>query len=191
MKRALTFWFTGLSGSGKTTIAKEAQRLLEKANRKIKVYDGDAVRKQINKDLTFSPEDIRKNNRIIAELCLKDINSTKYDYIFVSVISPFQESRDQVKEIIGSSFHLIYCKSSLEEVTRRDPKGLYKKALAGEISNFIGIDARTPYQVPQDADLVLDTENENIKNCVGNLLKFIYCIGEFSGVNNRIKSIRQ
>lgn len=173
MKRALTFWLTGLSGSGKTTIVKEAQALLLKANKKVKVYDGDIVRKQINKNLTFSPEDIKENNKIIAELCLKDINSNKYDYIFVAVISPFQESRDQAKEIIGSSFYLIYCKSSLEEAMRRDPKGLYKKALDGEINNFIGIDERTPYQEPQDADLVLDTENEDVKSCVAKFMNYI------------------
>lgn len=173
MSRVLTFWLTGLSGSGKTTIIKETQRLLVKANKKIKVYDGDAVREQITKHLTFSPEHIKENNKIIAELCLKDINSNKYDYIFVAVISPFQESRDHAKEIIGSSFSLIYCKSSFEEVIRRDTKGLYKKALAGQINNFIGIDKKVPYQPPQGADLVLDTEAEDIKSCVTKLMNFI------------------
>ncbi len=173
MKKASVFWFTGLSGSGKTTIVEQAQRLLAGFNKKIKVYDGDIVRKQINKDLTFSPEHIKENNKIIAELCLKDINSGQYDYIFVAVISPFQEAREKAKEIIGSSFNLIYCKSSLKEVISRDTKGLYKKALAGEINNFIGIDEETPFQPPKDAGLVLDTEKDDVKTCVDNLMKFI------------------
>lgn len=173
MKKVLTFWFTGLSGSGKTTIVKEVLRLLEKADKKIKVYDGDVVREQINKNLTFSPEHIKENNRIIAELCLEDINSGQYDYIFVPVISPFQESREQAKRMIGSSFNLIYCRSSLEEVMKRDPKGLYKKAMAGQISNFIGVDKKVPYQRPQDADLVLDTETEDLKTCVAKFMDFI------------------
>jgi len=178
MRRALTFWLTGLSGSGKTTIVNEAQRLLLKANKKVKVYDGDAVRERINRSLTFSPEHIRENNKIIAELCLKDTKSNQYDYILVPVISPFQESRELAKGIIGSSFFLIYCKSSLEEVVKRDPKGLYKKALAGQISNFIGIDKNVPYQPPQDADLVLDTENQDLKTCVTELMDFISLKGK-------------
>ncbi len=172
-KKALVFWFTGLSGSGKTTIAKEVERLLLKADKKIKVYDGDAVREQINKNLTFTPEDIKENNRIIASLCLKDIDTNKYDYVFVPVISPFQESREQARKAIGISFSLIYCKSSPEEVIRRDPKGLYKKALAGQIDNFIGIDKNVPYQPPENADLVLDTEFEGVKSCVTKFIDFI------------------
>jgi|SRR3989339_2263690 len=173
MSKTLVFWFTGLSGSGKTTLVKEAESLLAGPKKKIKVYDGDLVRQQINKNLKFTPRDIKENNKIIAKLCLKDINSNRYDYIFVPVISPFEESRGQAKKILGSTFSLVYCRSSLEGVIKRDPKGLYKKALSGQLSNFIGIAKEVPYQPPANADLVLDTEKQDLKTCVTHLINFI------------------
>ncbi len=170
-QKALIFWFTGLSGSGKSTIAERTLQHLAGQNLRIKIFDGDAVRKEINRNMTFSPQDIRENNRIIADLCLREISD--YDYIFVSVIAPFQESRDQVRRMLGKHCYLIYCKASLEEVIRRDPKGLYRKALSGRIENFIGIHEEVPYQSPGDADLVLDTESEDVETCARKLIDFI------------------
>ncbi|MDD4940793.1 MAG: adenylyl-sulfate kinase [Candidatus Omnitrophica bacterium] len=174
MKKTLAFWLTGLSGSGKTTIVNEAVRLLSGGDKRVKVYDGDVVREKINTSLTFSPEHIRENNRIIAELCRKDVESQQYDYIFVPVISPFRDARQRAKEMIGSSCYVVYCKSSLEAVIKRDPKGLYKKALAGHICNFIGVDEKTPYEEPLNADLVLDTQNDDLNTCVSRLIQFIH-----------------
>lgn len=171
MKKTITFWFTGLSGSGKTTIVEKTVQILKKTGKKVKVYDGDAIRAAINKHLTFTPEHIIENNKIIAGLCLKDKN--KYDYIFVPLISPFHASRKLAKEIIGDYFFLIYVKTSLKEAMKRDPKGLYKRAISGQIANFIGIDPRVPFQPPRRANLVLNTEIESVQNSVKKLISFI------------------
>ena len=170
-KSALVFWFTGLSGSGKTTIAQKARKELSRQHKKVRVYDGDAVRRRITGHLTFSPEHIEENNRIIARLCSKDTG--RYDYIFVPIISPFSRSRRLAKKIIGGVFYLVYVKTSIREAMRRDPKGLYQKALDGKIKNFIGIDRNVPYQAPKRADLVLDTEREGIATSVNRLIRFI------------------
>lgn len=171
MKAALVLWFTGLSGSGKTTIAKAAAGRLMAADKRVRIYDGDDVRSALTRHLTFTPEHIVENNRIVAELCLK--NLSEYDYIFVPIISPFSRCRNAARELIGERFNLIYIKASIEEVIRRDSKGLYRKAMAGEISNFIGIDKNVPYESPADADLVIDSANESAEVSVNNLLNFI------------------
>lgn len=171
MKKVLVFWFTGLSGSGKTTIAREAAQSFAKQNKRVKLFDGDLVREKLNRHLAFSPSDIRKNNRIMAELCVKD--TAECDYIFVTAISPFENSRRMARWIIGDSLYFVYVKASIQEVIRRDPKGLYRKALAGEIKDFIGIGKRVPYQVPKRTDLVLDTEKDAVNACVEKVMKFV------------------
>lgn len=171
MKRAKVYWFTGLSGSGKTTIVERLVKILEGRGKKVKIYDGDAVREKLNKHLKFSPQHIMENNRIISQLCLDDIYS--YDYIFTPIISPFSVARDNARKMIGNSFYLIYVKASLSEVSLRDPKGLYKEALSGKIKNFIGIDEHVPYEVPDNADLILDTEHNDVQVCVSKLLEFV------------------
>jgi adenylylsulfate kinase len=178
MKRTLVFWFTGLSGSGKTTIAEKVARKLSKRNKKVKIYDGDTVRKLINKNLTFKPKDILKNNRIVAELCLK--STGKYDYILVPMISPFHKARELARKILKSSFFLVYVEASLQEVISRDPKGLYQKALVGEIKNFIGLDKNVPYEIPKRAHLVLNTETNNISASVSRFVKFVNLIEKSS-----------
>jgi adenylyl-sulfate kinase len=171
VKRATVFWFTGLSGSGKSSIAKKVCRILRRRNKKVKIYDGDAVRKTINRNLAFSAKDIMENNRIISELCRRD--AQRYDYIFVPVISPFSKSRKMARKRIGKNFRLVYVKASLDTVIKRDAKGLYKKALAGRIDNFIGIDRRVPFEAPSSADLVLDTEREGLNECSERLFRFV------------------
>lgn len=174
MRKALVLWFTGLSGSGKTTIAEKAARRLVRAGSRVKLYDGDSVRKEINAHLGFTPADIKQNNRIIAEMCAEEVRAGRFDYIFVPVISPFEVSRKLAAKIIGDPFRLVYVKASVDEVVRRDPKGLYKKALGGQIENFIGIDSKVPFQAPRKADLVLDTEEEDMGKSVTKLLSFLY-----------------
>ncbi len=170
MSKALIFWFTGLSGSGKTTIVNRMVEGLRQQNKKVKVFDGDVVRREKNNHLTFSPSDIKENNRLIVEMCLE--NRELYDYIFVPIIAPFQESRDYARRMLGPSFFLVYCSADLKTVSKRDPKGLYAKVKAGKIDNFIGIHKEVPYQVPDDADLVLETGKEDVLTSINKMTAF-------------------
>ena len=164
-------WLTGLSGSGKTTIATSISKKLIKKNYKVKILDGDKIRDSIHTNLGFSPSDIELNNQKIAFLCKELMGS--FDLVIVPIISPFSRSRKLAREIIGEGFFEIYIKSFLDNVISRDVKGLYKKALAGEIDNFIGIDPNVPYEIPKFPDLTLDTNKEKISESVTKLLKFI------------------
>ncbi|MBF0510808.1 MAG: adenylyl-sulfate kinase [Candidatus Omnitrophica bacterium] len=164
-------WFTGLSGSGKTTIANGFFKKLEAQGQKIKIIDGDAVRGTLHKDLGFSPADIKENNRRIALMCQENVG--QWDYILVPVISPFRESRDFARKLLGGAFVEVYIKTSLEECIRRDPKGLYKKALAGDIENFIGISKNTPYEGPKNPEVVVDTACEDIDAGVERIIRYM------------------
>jgi len=164
-------WLTGLSGSGKTTIATSISKKLIKKNYKVKILDGDEIRDSIHTNLGFSPSDIELNNQKIAFLCKELMGS--FDLVIVPIISPFSRSRKLARKIIGEGFFEIYIKSFLDNVISRDVKGLYKKALAGEIDNFIGIDPSVPYEIPKFPDLTLDTNKEKPSESVIKLLKFI------------------
>jgi adenylyl-sulfate kinase len=165
------FWFTGLSGAGKTTIARRAKEVLEQEGKKILLIDGDEIRSQYPRALGFSREDILQNNRFIAGMCRQ--RAPEFDYIFVSVITPFHAIRRELKENLGGQYVEVYVKVALDEVIRRDVKGLYKKALAGEIRNFIGIDTQTPYEPPENPDVVIDTGAGSVESSVEGLMQFI------------------
>lgn len=171
MKKAHVLWLTGLSGAGKSTIARKLELLLEKKDKKVLVLDGDKVRDRLKKPLGFSREHILLNNEGVADLCLENING--YDYILVSVISPFYEARENNRRKLDGSYHEVYVKASLDEVIKRDTKGLYKKALKGEIKNFIGIHENVPYEAPKNCELVIDTENTAIVDSVRKLVLYI------------------
>lgn len=156
-------WFTGLSGSGKSTLA----NLLEKSlfDNKVRTYsmDGDNLRVGLNQDLNFSKEDRRENIRRVAEVCKLMVESGTV--VVASFISPLEKDREFIKGIIGKeNFVEIYVNTSLEECERRDVKGLYKKARAGIIKNFTGIDA--PYEIPKNPDLEVKTEDENLEDAL-------------------------
>lgn len=168
MKKIL--WFTGLSGSGKTTIANKLKEFLEEDGKKVRIIDGDDVRATINKHLGFCPEDIKENNKIIAKLCVED---NKNEIIIVPVISPFKKSRDNAKRFIGEGFHEIYIKCSLEKVKERDTKGLYKKFEQGLINNLIGVCPEVPYEAPENPDILINTEEENVEDSVKKILNFL------------------
>lgn len=171
MTGPIVIWFTGLSGSGKTTLAGALRDRLVGAGKSVRFLDGDAVRKTIHAHLGFTPEDIKKNNRLVAEWCAE--HGKKYDFVIVSMISPFAQTRSMARKIIGLGYTEVYLKAPLEEVIKRDVKGLYRKALSGEIENFIGISPGVPYEEPVSPDLVLETARYGVDACLKKLIEKI------------------
>lgn len=166
-QKSPVIWLTGLSGSGKSTIANELALKLHKEGKLAYVLDGDNIRMGLNKDLSFSDDDRKENMRRIAEVA-KLISDTGV-IVITAFISPFREERDEVKNIIGkNNFIGVYVEAPLMVCEERDPKGLYKKARNGEIPMFTGIDS--PYEKPTNADLTINTEENSIQTCV----EFIY-----------------
>ena len=144
----MCLWFTGLSGAGKSTIANLVERRLHALGYHTYLLDGDNVRHGINKDLGFTPEDRVENIRRIAEVAHLMVDAGLI--VLVSAISPYRSERRSARELFDASeFMEVFVDATLEECERRDPKGLYRKARAGEIRNFTGIDA--PYERPEAA----------------------------------------
>ena len=163
-------WFTGLSGSGKSTIANLVEQALFESDIHTYSLDGDNVRNGLNKGLTFSREDRKENLRRIAELAKLFVDSGTV--VIASFISPLKEDRDFLKNIIGADdFIEVFVNTSVEECERRDVKGLYAKARAGEIKNFTGIDA--PYEAPQNPDIEIKTEEENLEASTRRILDYL------------------
>jgi len=156
-QKGFTVWFTGLSGAGKSTIAEMLFHEFQTRGMKTEILDGDVVRQNLSKGLGFSKED-RDTNILrigfVAELLTRNGVAT-----ICCPISPYKETRDQIRAQIGA-FVEVYVHATIEELSQhRDPKGLYKKALAGEITGFTGVD--DPYEVPEHPELVLDTMVES------------------------------
>jgi len=171
MKSALIFWFSGLSGSGKTTIAQTVKVLLEKEGRSVLILDGDDVRERFHKNLGFNVEDIKENNRLISELCHE--NKDLFDIILVPIISPYKESREKARELLNNKFYEVYVSASLKTVIARDTKGLYAKAASGLIDNLIGYSKNTIYEEPKDADLVINSNYQSVEQSVKMLYEFV------------------
>jgi adenylylsulfate kinase len=155
-KRTMVLWFTGLSGSGKSTVVDILIGKIKEDGKSCVVFDGDDVRNRLHKHLGFSTEDIKENNRLIAELCRGEIGKT--DFILVPIISPFRESRRAARELFGENFLEIYFNCPYKECKKRDVKGLYKKAHDGEIENFIGL--HIPYEFPENPDIEIESISE-------------------------------
>ncbi|MBT8261071.1 MAG: adenylyl-sulfate kinase [Flavobacteriaceae bacterium] len=169
-QNSFLMWFTGLSGSGKSTIANVVEQRLQKKGIKTYTLDGDNIRKGINKDLTFSPEDRTENIRRIAEVSNLMIDAGLV--VLAAFVSPYKKDRDNIKSIVKDvNFVEIYINTSVEECERRDVKGLYKKARAGEIKNMTGITA--PYEAPEHPEIEIKTEQETVEEAVEKILKFI------------------
>ena len=164
-------WFTGLSGSGKTTLAGALRNELLGFGKTCEILDGDAVRSSLNRHLGFSRADIRENNKLLAELALE--KSKKYDFVLVSAISPFREDRAMARSLACKNFIELFVDCSLEKCIERDVKGLYKKALAGEINNFIGVSASNPYEIPENPDFAVKTVIEPMEESLSKLLAFL------------------
>jgi len=168
--KSFLIWFTGLSGSGKSTLANLVELELHKQNMSTYVLDGDNIRQGINKDLTFVPEDRSENIRRIAEIGNLMVDAGILT--LAAFISPYIKDRELVKNIVGGDkFIEIFINTSLEECERRDVKGLYRKARAGEIKNMTGISA--PYEAPLNPDFEIITDVQSIENTVKELLTFL------------------
>lgn len=169
-QKGKVLWFTGLSGSGKSTIAEALERKLFNDGHFVKVLDGDNIRSGINSNLGFSIEDRKENIRRIAEIAKLFLDSGVI--ILCSFVSPTDEIRLMAESIIGpNDFYEIFVDTPLEICEQRDVKGLYKKARAGEIKGFTGIDS--PFETPKQPALKLKTENRSIAQCVNEVLELI------------------
>ena len=164
---AKTIWFTGLSGSGKSTLANELEKRLAAMGKHTMLLDGDNVRMGLNRNLGFREADRIENIRRIAEVS-KLMNDAGL-IVLTSFISPFAQERQNAREIIGDAFMEVYVSTPMEECERRDVKGLYKKARNGELDHFTGV--TSPYEVPQHADVVIDTSKFSVEACVDQILE--------------------
>lgn len=162
--KAMVLWFTGLSGSGKSTIANNVEKELNKKQYNSYILDGDNIRSGLNKDLGFSPPDRNENIRRIVEVSKLFVDSGKI--VLCSFISPYRNDREMAREILGEHFVEIFVNTPIEECIKRDPKGLYKMAISGEIKNFTGISA--PYEKPLIPEILIEnlSINESVKKII-------------------------
>ena len=165
-QKGICIWLTGLSGSGKTTIANYASRVLHEKGIYTQVLDGDNIRLGINKNLSFTNEDRQENIRRISEVAKLFVEAGVVT--FCCFVSPSHLMRSKAKSIVGTNdFFEVFVSTNLDTCEKRDVKGLYKKARKGEIQEFTGISS--PFEPPQNPNLILDTENKSIKE-IGDLL---------------------
>jgi len=168
--RSIVLWFTGLSGSGKSTLAHSLEERLLQRGCSTFVLDGDNVRHGLNSNLDFSEAGRTENIRRISEVSKLMLESGLI--VMTAFISPFSKDRHEARKLItGDDFVEIYCKASLEKCESRDVKGLYKRARAGEIKNYTGIDS--PYEVPDNPDLIIDTDNQSLEDSVLSILSYL------------------
>jgi adenylylsulfate kinase len=177
----VTIWFTGLSGAGKTTISRAVGKELKSSGYKVELLDGDVVRQNLTKGLGFSKEDRDENIRrvgFVAELLTRN-----QVIVLVSAISPYREIRQQVRERIGN-FVEVYVNAPLAVCEQRDVKGLYKKARAGEIKNFTGID--DPYEPPLNSEVECRTDLESLEESVSKVLAKLRDLGYLGLIEGKI-----
>lgn len=169
--KSCVLWFTGLSAAGKSTLANALCKEFLMKGIKSYVLDGDNIRHGLNKDLGFSPEDRKENIRRIGEVAKLFVDAGLM--VLTAFISPFREDRINARKLLNEQkFIEIFLKCSLSECERRDPKGIYKKARAGEIKEFTGISS--PYEEPENPDLIIDTEKYNLDSSVQRIMEYLY-----------------
>ena len=167
---AATVWFTGLSGSGKSTIATAVERQLVEQGHHAYVLDGDNIRQGLNSNVGFSPEDRTENIRRIGEVA-KLFNDAGF-IVMAAFVSPYREDRDRVRATLPEGMFVeVLVDCPLEECERRDAKGLYKKARAGEIAEFTGISA--PFEAPEKPEIVLATAESTVEECASQVLAYL------------------
>ncbi|MBT3358638.1 MAG: adenylyl-sulfate kinase [Rhodospirillales bacterium] len=162
-------WFTGLSGSGKSTLAFELEQRLFARGCQVYVLDGDNIRYGLSADLGFSPQDRNEHIRRVGEVAA--LFSRAGILAISAFISPYRADRDGARAASGEAFHEVFIKADLNTCEARDPKGLYKKARAGEIPDFTGISA--PYEEPGNAELVVETGSQSINECLAVLESYV------------------
>lgn len=168
-QKSCTIWMSGLSGSGKSTIANLLEKELFDLGYHTYILDGDNTRMGLNKNLGFSDEDRLENLRRVAEVC-KLMNDAGL-IVICSFISPFEKNRADAKDIVGENFIELYINTSLENCEKRDPKGLYKKARTGEIKEFTGISS--PFELPKNAMNLKNDDSEDLQRNVSQILKYL------------------
>ena len=167
-QKGFTVWFTGLSGAGKSTLANQIANELRRRGLKVEILDGDEVRTNLSKGLGFSKEDRDTNIKRIGYVC--KLLSRNGVVAISAAISPYREVRDYNRNDIGR-FVEIYVACSIEALTQRDVKGLYKKALAGELKNFTGIS--DPYEAPLKPELTIDSERQSVEESLVAILAYL------------------
>jgi len=174
--KGAVLWFTGLSACGKSTVANTVDHLLHSKGKHSYVLDGDNIRMGLNKNLKFSAEDRAENIRRIGEVA--KLFASAGHFTLTAFISPYKADRDKVRELLGpGEFIEIYVNASLETCEKRDPKGLYKKARAGELKGFTGID--DPYEAPEKPELVLDADKKSIDELANEVMAYLDSKGYF------------
>jgi adenylyl-sulfate kinase len=168
-EQGFTLWFTGLSGAGKTTISELVVKELQSRGSAIEVLDGDVVRQNLSKGLGFSKEDRDTNIRRVAFVA--DLLSRNGVPVITAAISPYREIRDEARQQMDGRFIEAYVKASVEECERRDVKGLYAKARAGEIKEFTGVS--DPYEPPENPELVLETEEQTPEESAAAIITYL------------------
>ena len=174
-QKPILIWLSGLSGSGKSTIANELEKKLYENGFLSYLLDGDNIRIGLNKDLGFSDDDRKENIRRISEVSRLMLDAGLI--VITAFISPFEEERELAKSLVKKeNYFLVHVDCSVEKCEERDVKGLYKKARMGEIKNFTGIDS--PYEIPESPNLIVDTEKENVDQSVEKI---------YSAIKSKIK----
>ena len=169
--KGFVVWFTGLPGSGKTTIAKGVMEELRRRGYRVELLDGDWVRKTINPDAGFTREE--RNRHLYRVAWIARLLARNGVIVLCSFVSPYRDTRAKIREIVEEEVPFIeaFVKCSLEEVIRRDPKGLYKRALRGEIKHMTGID--DPYEEPLNPEITVDSEHNSIEENVETVIKYL------------------
>lgn len=168
--KSVVIWFTGLSGSGKSTVSVALEKALFQLGKHSYRLDGDNVRHGLNNNLGFSPEDRKENIRRIGEVSKLLVDAGTI--AITAFISPYRADRDDVRAILeDGEFIEVYTACSVEACEQRDPKGLYKKARAGEIKEFTGISA--PYEVPHQPEITIDTEHQSVEASVNTIIEYL------------------
>ncbi|MGI8951063.1 MAG: adenylyl-sulfate kinase [Chitinophagaceae bacterium] len=168
--KSAILWYTGLSGAGKSTLANKVEEKLFERGIHTYVLDGDNVRHGLNKGLGFTAEDRKENIRRIGEVAKLFVDGGAF--VSTAFISPYRSDREMVRSIVEpGEFIEVYVHCPLDVCEQRDPKGLYKKARAGEIKHFTGID--DPYEAPEDAELIINTSEKPLEECADEIMKYL------------------